>query len=152
MKLQGRTLQREQPLLAPAQYKTYAIASPTDTHTKPAKCWQVDCGNYANGWRTILDVSDPKHAATANWIRLQSGKRFTVAQTGTLVTFTFPAGQTCFIPHRVSLQRPEFFFVLGGDWRGNPLNIPVRQHKIGSDWVDDFATHQDKIATLVERG
>jgi hypothetical protein len=147
-----RQLQRATPLLHAAQYKTYGIASPVDTHTKPAKCHQVNCANYNRGWQTILDISDAAHARTANWIRLQSGRHFTVVQNGTLVTFTFPGGQYCFTPHRVSLQRPEHFFVQGGDWRGDPLGVGLRQHRDGVDWVDDFAEHQDKFAALVQRG
>lgn len=147
-----RPLQREEPLLAAAQYKTYAIASPVTTHTKPARCDQVDCANYKLGWQTILDTSKADHARTANWIRLQSGKHFTVTQNGTLVTFTFKPGQYCFTPHRVSLQRPEFFYVAGGDWRGDPLGVGIRQHQDAGDWVDDFANHQDKLSTLVQRG
>lgn len=146
-----RPLQRAQPLLKPAQYTTFAIESPVATHTRAASCSEVDCGNRKHGWKTILDVSDPKHAKVANWIRLQSGKHYTTSQAGTVVTFTFAAGQNCFTPHRVSLERPENFLVVGGDWRGNPLQVPTRQQK-PENWVDEFATHQDKIATLVQRG
>lgn len=152
MNISGREPQRDQPLMAAAQYKTYAIASPIETHTRRASCREVECGKRANGWKTVLDTSKPKHAKAANWIRLQSGKFFVYTQVGTVVTFTFQAGQDCFEPHRVSLERPELFMVQGGDWRGNPLNVPTRVHANGDDWVDDFANHQEKIAILVQRG
>lgn len=140
-----------QPNMPAQNYKTYTIASPQDTHTRAATCHEVDCPNRAKGWQTLLDISQGPHARTANWIRLQSGRRFTHEQVGTIVTFTFPAGQDCFTPHRVSLERPEFFLVQGGDFRGNPSKIPVVRHK-AEDWVDDFANHQDHIATVVSRG
>lgn len=146
-----RPVNRAEPLLAAAQYKTYAIASPIETHYRDATCREVDCGNYKHGWKTVLDVSKADHARTANWIRLQSGRHYTFTQVGTIVTFVFQKEQRCFTPHKVKLEREEFFLVTGGDWRGNPLNIPVRQHK-PDNWVDDFANHQDKIATRIQRG
>lgn len=145
--------QRMPPNMAAHEYQTYEIASPRATHHRSASCAEVDCPNRIHGWKTVLDVSKADHARVANWIRLQSGRFYTIEQpkNSTIVTFIFPSGQNCFIPHTVPLQRPELFLVKGGDWRGNPMKLPVVQHR-PEDWVDDFANHQDKLATLIQRG
>lgn len=138
--------------MAAGHYKTFEIASPVNTHFKRISCSQADCQRRLKGWDTILDVSDPKHASVANWIRLQSGKRFMVKQVGTVVTFSFPPGQDCFEPHQKSLERPELFVVREGDWRGNPRQVDPYVHKRPEDWVDQFANHQQSIADAVQQG
>lgn len=138
---------------APAQFfKTYTIASPVETHYRDASCKEVECQHYLKGWVTALDISTVNGASTANWIRMHSGRAFTYTQTGLVVKFVFPPGQRCFIQHKVSLQRPEFFIVQGGDWRGNPMSIEEYRHKTAENWVEDCALHQDKIATAHQRG
>jgi hypothetical protein len=131
--------------------KTYGIVAPLSTHFRDAVCAEVSCQAYANGWKTIIDVSDAIGRQRANYIRLHSGRQFTVTEQGTLVTFTFHSGQHCFKQHKVRLEREENFVVRGGDWRGNPRQEGF-QHKNAADWVDDFANHQDRIATAHERG
>jgi hypothetical protein len=138
---------------APAQYfKTYAIHSPIATHYRTASCKEVECQHNLKGWVTKLDGSTALGASTANWIRMHSGRRYTYEQQGVMVTFTFPPGQKCFIEHKVSLQRPELFVVQGGDWRGNPMSLTEYKHRNAEDWVEDFAIHQDKVATAHQRG
>jgi len=142
---------RWMPRLPVGAVKTYEIRSPLATHWRTVTCAEDDCPNRAHGWRTALDTSRPEHAEAANWIRLHSGRSFTVEEAGPLVTFTFPPGQNCFTRHRQPLDRPEFYRVVGGDWRGNPRG-DVRQHANGADWQDDFANHQDKLATRFKEG
>lgn len=138
---------------APAQYfKTYAVLTPPETHYRKASCTEVECQHNLKGWVTRLDVSSVNGASTANWIRMHSGRSYTYKQKGVIVTFVFPPGQKCFIEHKVSLQRPEFFVVQGGDWRGNPMSITEYRHKNPENWVEDCALHQDKIATAHQKG
>lgn len=131
-------------------YKTYSLRSPRATHTRKATCAEVNCQHQREGWVTRVDVGTELGARQANYIRLHSGRHFSVAEAGTLVTFTFTAGQTCFAEHRVPIDRPAFYVVRGGDWRANTGLI--RRHLRGEDWVDDFATHQDKLATEINKG
>lgn len=148
----GSVINRMKPQ-APAQYyKTYGILSPVETHYREASCREVECPNYAKGWVTKLDVSTATGAATANWIRMQSGRHYTHTQAGYIVTFLFPPGQRCFTPHKVQLGRPELFVVTGGDWRGNPMSLSEYRHKRAEDWVEDVAIHTDKLITAQQRG
>lgn len=138
------------PKLPVTAVKSYEILAPKSTHTRVATCAEVECLHSLKGWRTIVDVGTPLGAAQANYIRLHSGRHFTVTEDGSLVTFHFPGGQTCFAQHRVSLERPEIFRVRPGDYRGTTGDIRV--HVRPDDWVDDFANHQIKLAKAHERG
>lgn len=139
------------PKAGPEAYKTYELLQPRQTHTRKATCAEVDCPRRNVGWRTVLDVSTVAGARQAEWIRLRSGRKWTHTQTGTVVTFTFAAGQTCFAEHRVTLNREPLLRVAGGDWRGNPRGTPARVMK-PADWVDDFASHQATLAEAHKRG
>lgn len=139
------------PRLPVTAVKSYELRSPLATHWRDATCAEVDCPAHAHGWVTTVDVATELGRQQANYIRLHSGRHFTAEETGTLVAFTFPAGQTCFAQHKVPLGRPEFYRVVGGDWRGNPRG-EVRNHANAADWQDDFANHQDKLATEAQKG
>ena len=69
-----------------------------------------------------------------------------------LTEFTFEAGQTCFVEHRVPLEREPLYVVRDGDWRGNPRGTAPRIHTRPDDWVDDFAEHQQRLADRFEQG
>jgi hypothetical protein len=149
-----RPMNRAQPRLPAQSMKTYAIYQPVDTHFRTATCEEVECKASQNGWITRLNVKLPEQAELARWIRDHSGRAF-VAQgpnEAGEMTFQFAAGQQCFDPHRVSLERPALFVVQGGDWRGNPRNIPVVKHTKPEFWVEDCATHMNTLATVVRRG
>jgi hypothetical protein len=131
-------------------YKTYRILSPP-SHRRKASCEEVECERWRRGWKTCLDVADTKHAEAANWIRLHSGLRFDVHEQGTAVTFTFPAGQSCWAAHTVPFK-PHLFLVHGGDWRGNPRGVPVVRHSGAQSWADDFGENQLLIRERIGRG
>lgn len=139
---------------APVQaMKTYEIHAPLETHFREVSCAEYGCDAYRSGWRTVVDILTDLGRRQADYIRGASGRRFREQRTGeTLITFTFAPGQRCFArdPHRVRLDRPEIYVVRGGDWRAH-LGV-LAQHTRAADWVDDFASHQDKIKTLAERG
>lgn len=134
----------------PEAYKTYRMVSPP-SHRRKASCEEVGCIRWKNGWKTCLDVSDPKHAEAATWIRMKSGRKFTVEETGTGVTFYFPPGQDCFRGHTVP-YKPHVLLVQGGDWRGNPLGTPTLRHSSMENWVEDFAENQSAVRDRVNRG
>lgn len=92
-------------------------------------CEDAGCQANREGWLSVLDVNDPKHAGAANWIKEKSGRRFfefrsevaleellrlegdaILAVTDELrgilqrtppgmVVFVFPPGQQCFRMH-----------------------------------------------------
>lgn len=146
-----RPVTRLEPAMPAHAYKTYAVTAPPATHWRPATCQEVDCQAYAHGWRTVLDTATEHGAKSANYIRLQSGRSFTISQAGSVVTFTFPAGQACFAQHRVPLERPALFLVGQGDHRLFHPRAAYR-HRRPEDWVDDFGTHQDRLADRLNRG
>ena len=140
------------PELPAAGYKTYQIVAPLSTHFRPATCAEIDCPAYTHGFRTTVDERTDLGAGQAHYIRRDAGRRFTEeqAEDGRTV-FTFEPGQKCFEPHRLRLDRPERFLVRDGDWRGNPTGQRY-EHTNAGLWQEDFAEHQDRIHTLIERG
>lgn len=143
-----RPVNRPTPAGPPQAYQTYQLVFPKETHWVPATCAQIDCDAYLYGWASTFDA----HDARVLWIRAESGRRFTETRTPAgQVQFAFPAGQRCFRSHehKRRLERVPVHRVLHGDFRGAVL---LRTHTRGEDWVDEFATHQDRIATLVGRG
>lgn len=145
-----RPLNRIDPA-GPAQaYKTYAIASPISTHYRPGSCDEAGCLAHRHGWQTAVDEATDLGQQQAHYIRKVAGRRFTERRTEVgLTAFTFEAGQECFTRHHVPLERPEFYVVRGGDWRGDPAGRQPQLHSGPDAWVNDFGEHQDRIARLV---
>jgi hypothetical protein len=146
---------RFDPRLPVGAVKTYGIKAPKSTHTRPATCAEAQCGPHTHGWKTVIDEQTELGKEQAYYIRNGSGRRYTEDRDSMagVTVFLFEAGQTCFgaAEHRVSLDRPPLFIVRGGDWRGNPDGMRL-QHANGDDWVDDFANHQDQLATRINQG
>jgi len=146
-------LNRFEPAMSPQDYKTYRIALPKSTHFADSTCEDVECAAYANGWRSLIDESAELGAKQAFYIRKQSGRGFTESRTPEgLTEFLFRPGQPCFTQHKVRTELPEIFMVQGGDFRGNPRGTPAVTHTRPEHWVEDFAEHQDKLNTILERG
>ena len=141
---------------APAHaMKTYGLAIPRDpSYWRSVSCAEAGCRAHANGWVTRLDESIHAHAQAANDVRTLRRGEFTETKEADLTVFTFGPGHTCFASnsHRVRSDRPPLYLVKGGDHRGNPRHVRTIVHKNGDNWVDDFAGHQDRVATLRERG
>jgi hypothetical protein len=139
------------PALGAEHMKTYALAAPLATHTRPATCAEVDCEAYLNGWITRLPWGSPMVEALK-----ASGRRYAeVTGMGAAEReFLFNAGQPCFraSTHRVPLERDAIYLVKGGDWRGNPRGTPLRRHARAEHWVEDFGEHQLGVAAIVEKG
>jgi hypothetical protein len=145
------------PKLPVQAMKTYGLAAPQATHYRRASCREVDCPNYANGWRSGFDVTDPEKAEAVRLIREFSGRLFTVQELAgpdgrvANVVLTFGPGQECFQQHRIALERDPILYVRDGDWRGNDTGRKMI-HANNVDWVDDFGEHQEKVAERVARG
>lgn len=133
--------------------KTYQVLAPPATHFRAATCAEVDCPHHLYGWRTVVDPGTDLGAAQVEFIKTESGRRFqSYWDEAGLVTFTFEAGQECFTRHRLRRDVDALYLVRDGDWRGNPLGTSPRRHANADDWVDDFATHQQKLSERLERG
>jgi len=146
------SLNRIKPALPPQAMKTYQVVAPRPTHFRPATCEEVRCDAYLSGWQTIVPADSPQ----ADYIRHDRTRSHTEErEPGGLAKFVFGPGQQGFPPahdHAVRVDRPEVYLVRDGDWRGNPRGTEPRRHVRADDWVDDFANHQDRLATRLERG
>lgn len=139
-----------EPVGPPQAYQTYAARRPRATHTRTATCSEVDCQHSARGWKTVIDVSTSLGAEQAKYIRLHCGRHFTHTQAGTVVTFMFPAGQTCFTEHRVPIDRPALYVVRSGTLQSD-FGV-IRRHRNSDDFLDDIHNHTDRLSVIRQRG
>ncbi len=124
-------------MISAADQKLYSVAKPVETHTRPAKCEEVDCAAQAGGFVVNVDESTELGQMQAFYIRQQAGRAHTESKLVGLTAFTFPPGEQCFAGHRISLERPEWYSVTE---RGR------RYDHTGPDpWLDDFGTHSDSL-------
>jgi hypothetical protein len=138
--------------VGPAQaYKTYGASMPLRTHWVAATCEEVDCEAFLNGWSiNVTPLSEQDVAA----IR-EHGYRYDVLPVSAEETlWLFDAGQPCFkaTEHRKEIGRPPIFYTRRGDWRGDPTGGRPYMHDSAENWVDDMATHLDRLRTERERG
>lgn len=145
-----RPLWRPDPVGPVSAYKTYAVARPTATHWRAASCSEAGCLAHRRGWRTTVDEATELGARQAAYIRSLSRRRFTEARNETgLTVFTFESGQTCFAAHRVPADRPPLFIVRQGDHRANLGGLRTLR---SDQWLEDFGSHQERLADQVNRG
>lgn len=140
-------------VLRPEQMTTYALDAPSHTHWRRASCAEVDCPNRKTGWRVKLQGLDEKMLAFIK----SCGKRYHKLEIDATTTYlVFEPGQECFAgdagKHQVPVGRPFLYLVKGGDWRGNPLNVPTRVHTSADSWVDDFSTHAETVLKRIDQG
>lgn len=137
---------------APVQaFKTFQVLSPVATHFTQVSCEEFQCLGHTRGWTTEIDLSTDLGERQAAYIRSRSGRTFTQEFTPTGVLFHFPPGQACFgSPHQKRLDRESIHVTFRGDWRGRVGDPYI--HSSGSEWLEDFKTHQDKIATQLGQG
>jgi hypothetical protein len=133
-------------------YKSYGIKLQPVGEGRVATCEEVECQLMARGFRTAVDESSSLGQMQADYIRRQSGRRFTEErQPDGLTAFTFPAGQPCFTEHRAPVESLERYYVRAGDARGNPTG-QFKAHTRAEHWVEDFAENQDRLRSAIEKG
>ncbi len=112
-------------------------------------CAEAECEWWRNGWQSTVDEDTELGKRRAGYIRTQSGRSYTEQRVGELTVFIFPAGQEGFYDpdthptHWDRLDRELAFTVRPGDWRRYGSEVIYDR---GDQWVDDFATHQDRLA------
>lgn len=150
----GAVVSRIAPAAGPELYKTYGMSMPIGSHWRPATCEEVDCDAYRCGWVSTFDLSTDLGQRQYRYCSHDRTRSFTESRAGTLVSLTYPPGMACFAAgeHKVPLGRPATFTVRDGDFRGNPRGTEIRVHTRAEDWIDDFANHQDRLATEVQKG
>jgi hypothetical protein len=154
-----RPIHRETPLLPAHAVKTYGYTVPLRNKRLATKreadsgraCAMVDCQPYLNGWKTTLSKAvQPLLIKTLR----ESGRPFSAElDEGDMIAFVFQPGTPCFkaSTHWVHTGDEDLHLILEGDWRGNPRGTAPRQLR-AEDWLDDFATHQDAIASEIQKG
>ena len=138
------------PKMSVTSYKTYQIRQPISEKTRIGSCQAAGCERYEWGWETRIDEATDLGGRQAHYIRTRSERRYTETRLDGITIFTFEPGQQCFEQHHVP-DRPQFFGVRDGDWRGNPTGRG-RMHTNGTYWVEDFGEHQARLAEQVEKG
>jgi len=119
----------------------YQASAPLSTHWREARCEEVDCIQYLNGWKTIVDEATPLGQRQAGYIRMQAGRRFTeMKEVEGLTTFIFYPEQQCFRGHQVQTGRPAIF------------SRDRTVHKKPEEWVEDMSERLDAVRRIKERG
>lgn len=147
----GVLLNRIQPGMPAANYKSYSLRAPLSTHWRKATCEEYECEAFRFGWVTLVDTATELGQLQAHYIRHDRSRRHHEDRgPDTMVSFTFLPGQEMFPceshNHRVGVGRPPLMLVTGGDWRGNPRGTPTVNHRRIEDWIDDCASHQERLA------
>jgi hypothetical protein len=143
-------LNRVSPVLPPQSFKSYSMTMPLSTHWKKVSCEEFECEQYVLGWETVVDISTELGKRQYDYCHNDKTRSFRETREGfTLVRFSYGPGNRPFAgsrhEHRIRVSRPPNFLVRGGDWRGNPRRTPTTVHRNPENWVDDFATHQEKL-------
>lgn len=150
------TVTRFAPEAGPEYFKTYTMSAPFASHWRPATCEEYECEDFLKGFVITIDFSTTLGQKQLHYLtKVDKERRHHMQRTGPHeVKLVYGPGNSCFKrgDHRVPLDRPPFYLVSEGDWRGNPRRIRPRRYQRPEDWVDDFATHQDKIAEIQKRG
>lgn len=152
------------PKLPPHLRKTYTVHHITRT----AMCHEivdgyVVCPAFWNGWVTDVNPTDQTKDAAAivqYFDSGDSGRHFTKEwMPDGFWRYTFSRGQSCFArPHVIPdrQETPQYLLLAGDDrqyfgerdGRGNI--IPMMRHSSADAFIDDFASHQERLAKAAE--
>jgi hypothetical protein len=148
-------LNRIQPQGGPELYKSYSWARPLRTHWREATCEEVQCDDFVNGFMFTCDISTPLGQRQYDFLTHDRERSYTVDEEGPYIRhFIYPPGTRGFAgnkhDHRLPIGREPLLLVRAGDWR--KYLAPAYQHASVDDWVEDFATNQDKIQEIQKRG
>jgi hypothetical protein len=136
------------PKLGPECYKSYSWTQPLSTHFRKATCEEARCPEFVNGWVTVADLATDLGQRQYDYLSHDRSRKWSKAQAGTLVSFTYPPGQQFFSHPRHAHRKPigydPIMMVSGGDFRGNPRQTPTQVMR-PADWVDSFQEHLDSL-------
>lgn len=144
------------PAVGPEHYRSYTISMPLSSHWRLATCEEVDCLQYLQGFVQLVDVSTDLGLRQYEYLAKKDKDRSPIIHRVNMYDFRFVyrPGTPCMRrgDHRLPIGREPLYLVQGGDWRGNPLQIPVRRHKKVDFWVEDFALNQIRISEVQKKG
>jgi hypothetical protein len=150
-------LNRITPRLQPQDVQTYNMSLPLRSHWHRVSCEEYECEFFLEGGVLTVDISTELGKKQYDYVTHDKTRKYSMQRESMYVfKFVYPPGQRGFAgekhDHLMPTGRPHVYTVTGGDWRGNPRQIPRRVHTRPEDWVEDFSIHQDAIATIVQRG
>jgi hypothetical protein len=153
----GRTtITRLAPDAGPEHFKTYTMSSPFASHWRKATCEEYECQDFLCGFVITIDFSNDLGLRQLEYLtKKDRDRKYHMQRTGPYeIKLVYGPGNPCVRrdDHRVPLDRPPFYLVSEGDWRGNPRRVRPRIHQKPEDWVDEFATHQIAISEAMKRG
>lgn len=148
------------PAMDPQYYKTYEMDMPLESHWRFVSCEDYECDDFMKGFVLTIDLSAEIGQRQFDFVKQDKTRSCSIQRvTETMVKAVYGPGNKCFrnvkgdpLRHKLPIGRPPFYLVSGGDWRGNPRGTPTVTHRRPEDWIDDFANHQDKLATTFQRG
>jgi hypothetical protein len=146
---------RIEPLAGAQAYKTYSVRAPLATHWRKATCEEYECDDFIYGFVTTIDANTELGRKQHYFLTHDKTRKASAQNIGDgLWKFVYSPGNKCmkFYEHRVPIGRPPLLLVTGGDWRGNPMHVPTIKHRSIENWVEDCATHQDRLSTAHKRG
>lgn len=129
------------------QWRTYSIVAIPGTHDRLATCAEVECEAHRNGFAVTVDPGTELGKRQYDYLHAdQSRHSIETRGPGGVVTFTYPAGQTCMVEHRVPVDRPHDFYRRTGR---NGSYTDSYQHADPAHWVEDLNTNQDRVSRLI---
>ena len=136
------------PLMGPYSYQTYAIRAPLQTHTRSATCEEVDCKYWRDGWTfRWLDLTEQEQ-----YLVTHTRRRYRVIDFNGEKYLAFDPGQPCFNSgsHRLSLDRPLFYYTGQGDRR---VFTTRKAEKLKPDsWRDRFGEQLTNLRDEINKG
>lgn len=136
------------PRMPPQYYKNYRISTPLETHYRRATCQEIDCEAFRDGWTMHKEKLTPQMLFAIK----QSRRKYREINMAPGETYlVFEPGQVCFKApqHRVSLERPEFYFAGRGLYTIFNERTATR-HTKPEFWIEDMQEHLDTIRKAIE--
>lgn len=144
------------PLADPRAYRTFRAVAPISSHWHRVSCEEAQCPDFMRGFYIDVDTSTELGAAQFDYLHRKDKSRKGTMQkmSETIYRFTYPPGSRPFAgnnhEHYQPNERPAYYLVHDGDWRGNPTGF--KRFLSAENWVDMSANHQAQIAHEQSKG
>lgn len=142
--------------IGPEHFKSYKASAPLGSHWRRATCEEYECDDFLYGFIFTCDISTELGQQQHYFLTHDKERSYSIQRPNeSIVKFIYGPGNRCFAPkcenHVIPIGRPPFYLIHGGDWRGNPRGDRLVHRRV-EDWIDDWANHQDRIASTIRRG
>jgi len=126
-------------MIRPTDYQTTWTQ---DAHFRTATCKEVECTHYTKGWITKAPIGSPeddyiKNDKSRKWIAVKADEA--------TIHYFFEAGQKCFRPHRVKVERAPFYTM------NQPGRETARLIRANMDF-DEWTTRHNEQSYRAKKG